>query len=252
MPHASFPPPSLWDPEGVVTVGGPLSTERLLEAYRKGIFPWPVDETPGGLIWWSPNPRAVLLPGNLHVPRRLARTLRQGVFRLSSDEAFARVMDSCASVGDRKEGTWITPAIRDAYLELHHRGIAHSFEAWQGDRLVGGLYGICLGSMFAGESMFSVVRDASKVVLVSLFKRLVASGCTLFDVQMATDHLMQFGVVEVDRDAYRLMLAEAVRHPACWPRKEVTPEDAGAASSLERGQAQGEPSEQVEGGLRRS
>ena len=244
MPHASFPPPSRWDPEGFVTVGGPLTPDRLVEAYRQGIFPWPVDETPAGLIWWSPNPRAVLLPGHLHVPRRLARTLRQGAFRLTTDEAFARVMDCCASVGDRKEGTWITPAIREAYLALHHRGIAHSIEAWQGDRLVGGLYGVCVGSMFAGESMFSLVRDASKVVFVRLFERLVANGCTLFDVQMATDHLLQFGVVDVDRDAYRPMLAEAVQQPSCWPRS--------LSASIERGQSQGKSTEDVEGGLRRT
>ncbi|MGA0040691.1 MAG: leucyl/phenylalanyl-tRNA--protein transferase [Pirellulales bacterium] len=231
MAFLSFPPPSHWDSEGFVTVGGPLTPGRLVEAYRQGIFPWPIDATDAGLIWWSPNPRAVLFPGDLHVPRRLARTLRKAPFRITTDIAFAAVMDACGSVGDRKDATWITPAIQAAYLTLHQDGIAHSMEAWQGEQLVGGLYGICLGSMFAGESMFSLVRDASKVVFVTLVQMLAAQGCTLFDVQMATDHLQQFGIVEMPRSTYRRLLAESLTHPACWPQPVPGVPGQGAAAS---------------------
>lgn len=225
MPSRSFPPPSQWSPDGLVAVGGPLTPRRLIEAYSQGIFPWPVDDTSSGLLWWSPDPRAVLLPSCLHVPKRLARTLRQQRFQVTTDQAFATVVDCCGSVGDRRGGTWITPGIRAAYIDLHRRGITHSVEVWREDRLVGGLYGVCLGGMFAGESMFSVERDASKVALVWLVQALAAHGCSLFDVQMASDHLAQFGIVEVDRDDYRCMLQSSLEQPCCWP----------AEASLQRG-----------------
>jgi leucyl/phenylalanyl-tRNA--protein transferase len=214
-PH--FPPPHRWSPDGLVAVGGPLTPERLLAAYRQGIFPWPVDESPSGLLWWSPNPRAVLLPACLHVPRRLARTLRQQRFTITTDTDFLGVVDGCGSSGDRAEGTWITPQIRQCYHAAFRAGIAHSVEVRREGRLVGGLYGICLGGMFAGESMFSRERDASKVALVWLVQTLAARGCCLFDVQMASEHLSQFGVIEVDRDDFRRMLAVARRLACCWP-----------------------------------
>ena len=217
MPSNSFPPPSRWAPDGLVAVGGPLTPDRLSEAYRRGVFPWPVDESPQGLLWWSPDPRAILLPASLHITRRLARTLASGRFVVTADSCFEKVMEACATVGDRQEATWITPQICDAYLQLHHRGVAHSVEVWREGWLVGGLYGVCLGGMFAGESMFSLERDASKVALVRLVQALHASGCMLFDVQVATDHLAQFGVLEVDRDNFRRMLAFAVTGPDCWP-----------------------------------
>lgn len=217
MASSSFPPPSRWARDGLVAVGGPLTSQRLVEAYRQGIFPWPVDATPEGLLWWSPDPRAILLPPGLHVPRRLARTIAQGRFTLTVDTSFAEVMEACASVDDRSEATWITSQVHEAYLELHRRGIAHSVEVWREGSLVGGLYGVCLGGMFAGESMFSLERDASKVALVRLVQVLAKTGCLLFDVQVASDHLAQFGVVEVCRDDFRRMLAIAVASPDCWP-----------------------------------
>ena len=217
MASSRFPPPERWRPDGLVAVGGPLTPQRLLEAYGQGIFPWPVDETPAGLLWWSPDPRAILLPGSLHVPRRLARTLRQRKFSITTDTAFLPVVDGCSSSGDRQDATWITPQIRQAYHDLHQMGWAHSVEVWRDQRLVGGLYGICVGGMFAGESMFSLERDASKVALVWLVQTLAHSGCCLFDVQMASEHLSQFGVIEVDREDFLALLGVAVGLPCCWP-----------------------------------
>jgi leucyl/phenylalanyl-tRNA--protein transferase len=217
MPTASFPLSSSWARDGLVAVGGPLTPERLIEAYRRGIFPWPADESPAGLLWCSPDPRAILLPAGLHVPRRLARTIAQKKFSITADVCFSRVVEACASVADRRKATWITPQLRREYLELHRRGIAHSVEAWSGGQLAGGIYGVCLGGMFAGESMFSVERDASKVALVQLVAALRDSGCTLFDVQVASEHLTQFGVLEVGREDFLLMLARALELPNCWP-----------------------------------
>jgi leucyl/phenylalanyl-tRNA--protein transferase len=212
----SFPPMWQWGPEGLVAAGGPLTSQRVVEAYRLGIFPWPVDKSPAGLLWWSPQPRAVLVPKALHVPRRLARTLRTGRFDVTTDTAFAQVLELCGSVGDRQYGTWITPQIRDAYCQLHSDGIAHSVEVHRGGRLVGGLYGICMGGMFAGESMFSLERDASKVALVWLVRRLAEKGCLFFDVQIASQHLTQFGVQEIERSAFCDLLAAALKLPSCW------------------------------------
>lgn len=217
MPTSSFPPPSRWARDGLVAIGGPLSSDRLIEAYSRGVFPWPSDESPAGLLWWSPDPRAILLPGSLHVPRRLARTLARGEMAVTADVCFERVVEACASVDDRKEATWITPQVREAYGELHQRGIAHSVEVWRDGQLAGGLYGVCQGGMFAGESMFSLQRDASKVALVELVRALAANGGVLFDVQVASEHLAQFGVLEVGRDDFLRMLAFAVALPNCWP-----------------------------------
>jgi leucyl/phenylalanyl-tRNA--protein transferase len=213
---SNFPPMSKWGQDGLVAAGGPLTPQRVVEAYRLGIFPWPVDESPAGLLWWSPQPRAVLVPNTLHVPRRLARTLRTGGFDVTTDTDFPRVLELCGSVGDRQYGTWITPQIADAYCQLHSRGVAHSVEVRRGGRLVGGLYGICMGGMFAGESMFSLERDASKVALVWLVRRLAEKGCLFFDVQIASQHLTQFGVQEIERSAFCDLLAAALKLPSCW------------------------------------
>jgi len=216
MPTRSFPPSSQWCQDGLVAIGGPLSAARVIEAYRLGIFPWPVDEEDEGLLWWSPGARAVIFPERLHVPRRLGRTLRQGRFRITTDQAFPDVIRHCGAVGERRNNAWITPGILDTYCEMHRMGIAHSVEAWSDRGLAGGLYGVSMGTMFAGESMFSLERDSSKVALVWLVRHLAAFGCRLFDVQIASDHLAQFGVEEIERKRFLQLLAAALREPDCW------------------------------------
>jgi leucyl/phenylalanyl-tRNA--protein transferase len=212
-----FPPVDRWLRDGAIAVGGDLSVERLIAAYSQGIFPWPASAGPRGLLWWSPDPRAILDPARLHVPRRLERTIRSEGFELSLDRSFADVVSGCASTGTRRGQTWITPAIAAAYTRLHAAGIAHSIEVWREGRLAGGLYGVCLGGMFAGESMFSVDRDASKVALVTLVRRLAARGCRLFDVQMLTPHLATFGAEEIPRRDFLERLRAALALPTCWP-----------------------------------
>lgn len=215
--EAGFPPVESWPVDGPLAFGGDLSVERLVEAYSRGIFPWPVAAGPRGLLWWSPDPRAILDPARLHVPRRLERTIRSGDFTLTLDRAFADVVRGCAVTGTRRGNTWITPAMAAAYARLHAAGIAHSIEVWMGERLVGGLYGVCLGGMFAGESMFSLERDASKVALVGIVRRLAAAGCRIFDVQMLTPHLATFGAEEIPRRVFLERLREALALPDCWP-----------------------------------
>ena len=204
-----FPDPRDADEQGLVAVGGDLSPERLLAAYRAGIFPWYDDASP--ILWWSPDPRAIFEMDGLHVPRRLARTVRAGRFGVSFDAAFAAVMAGCA---DRDEGTWITAEMRAAYEELHRLGHAHSVEVWRGEELGGGVYGVTVGGLFAGESMFSRERDGSKVALVHLVEHLRARGFTLFDIQFVTDHTASLGAVEVPRAVYLARLREAVGREA--------------------------------------
>ncbi|MBS3747182.1 MAG: leucyl/phenylalanyl-tRNA--protein transferase, partial [Wenzhouxiangellaceae bacterium] len=172
-PDAPFPDPRQCEhPDGLVAVGGDLSRTRLLNAYRHGIFPW---YEPGGpLLWWSPDPRAVLIPGHMHVSRRLARTLRQKRFEITVNRDFAAVVDGCAAPRDDAAGTWITPEMRRAYLHLHESGDAVSLEVRRQGRLVGGLYGVAIGRMFFAESKFHYERDASKIALVELMRRLEA------------------------------------------------------------------------------
>jgi leucyl/phenylalanyl-tRNA--protein transferase len=206
-----FPPPQLAE-EGLLAVGGDLSVERLLLAYAQGIFPWYEEGRP--ILWHSPDPRLVLPAGELHVSRRLERTLRSGRFRVSFDEAFDRVIDACARApraGQR--GTWITREMRRAYKRLHREGYAHSAEAWLGDRLAGGLYGVSLGGAFFGESMFARVPDASKVALVTLVRALAAQGVALVDCQVTTEHLQRFGAREWPRERFLATLDEALRQP---------------------------------------
>ena len=219
--RSSFPPPGTWPAEGPLAVGGDLSPERLLDAYSRGIFPWPVSNGPRGLLWWSPDPRGILELGKLHVPRRLARTVRSGRFGLTCDRSFGAVVRGCAASGTRRGNTWITPAIIAAYVRLHAGGICHSVEVWSEERLVGGIYGVSIGGMFAGESMFSVERDASKVALVRLAEGLAATGCRLFDVQLVSPHLEQFGASEIPRSEFLGRLREAIRSPSCWPPRLV-------------------------------
>jgi leucyl/phenylalanyl-tRNA--protein transferase len=217
-PAPLFPPPSEAEPSGLLAVGGDLAPERLLRAYAEGIFPW-YEEAP--ILWFSPDPRAVLVPGHLHVPRRLRRTLRQGRFRLRLDTAFDRVVRACAGAPRRgQRGTWITPEMIGAYERLHALGFAHSAEAWCGDELVGGVYGVSLGSAFFGESMFHRERDASKVALVALVWQLADRGFTLFDCQMQTEHLARFGAAPWPRERFLEALDQALARPTWrgrWP-----------------------------------
>jgi leucyl/phenylalanyl-tRNA--protein transferase len=210
-PPEAFPPveEALQEPNGLLCVGGDLSVERLLEAYRRGIFPWFSAGQP--ILWWSPDPRTVLYPGEFKVARSLAKTLRNRGFRTTVDQAFAQVMERCADPTLRPEGTWISPQMHAAYRRLHELDHAHSFETWEGDRLVGGLYGVALGRVFFGESMFSVARDASKVALHALVQAALAQNVRLIDCQVDSEHLRSLGARSVPRREFMRELAAATQ-----------------------------------------
>lgn len=214
-----FPPlgRALRSPSGLLAMGGDLSAERLVAAYRHGCFPWFSAGQP--ILWWSPDPRMVLLPDELHVSHSLRKTLRQQRFEISFDRDFAAVIAACAAPRLQADGTWITAAMQRAYLELHRRGIAHSVEAWQDGRLVGGLYGLALGRLFFGESMFSRVSDASKVAFVTLVERLRSDGFVLIDCQMHTEHLQRFGARPIPRRQFAeyLQRYSDAPGPSPWP-----------------------------------
>jgi leucyl/phenylalanyl-tRNA--protein transferase len=208
-----FPPleQALAEPNGLLAAGADLSPERLVEAYAGGVFPWFDEGEP--ILWWSPDPRMVLFVEELHVSRRLARVLRSGRFRVTLDTAFTDVMAGCAAPREGQDGTWIGPAMRRAYAALARRGIAHSAEAWAGDELVGGLYGVALGRMFFGESMFARRPDASKVAFVQLVRQLARWGFTLVDCQTSTRHLASLGAREIPRRAFAVEVARLIRQP---------------------------------------
>lgn len=201
-----FPDPRLADEEGLVAVGGDLSTPRLLLAYRSGIFPWSVNP----LTWWSPDPRGVFELEQLHISRSLDRALRQSRFEVTHDKAFREVMKGCAAPAAGRRSTWISPEFIEAYTELHARGHAHSVECWQEGKLAGGIYGVAVGGLFAGESMFYRVSNASKVALVHLARHLRERRFTLFDVQMVTPLTKQLGALEISRGDYLDRLSRAV------------------------------------------
>ena len=206
-----FPSPDSAEDNGLVAYGGDLSPHRLLAAYAQGLFPWPHGkELP--LLWFSPDPRTVLVPGDLHVSRSLTKTLRQGQFTVRLDTAFDRVVRACATtrrVG--QEGTWITPPMRHAYGVLHQLGFAHSAEAWLADRLVGGVYGVSIGAAFFAESMFTHVSNAAKVAFVHLVRQLAAWGFHFVDCQMYSDHVKHFGAVPWRRPYFLNALSGAMR-----------------------------------------
>jgi leucyl/phenylalanyl-tRNA--protein transferase len=208
----AFPRPDLADESGLLAVGGDLRPERLLLAYASGIFPWPHAGLP--LLWFSPDPRMVLPTGELRVSRRLGRTIRAGAHRVRLDTACRAVIEGCATTPRRGEpGTWITSEMVEAYVRLHELGFVHSAECWVGERLVGGLYGVSLGAVFVGESMFSRERDASKIALVGLVRQLARWGIGLVDVQVHTDHLASLGAREWPRERYLAELAGALDAP---------------------------------------
>jgi leucyl/phenylalanyl-tRNA--protein transferase len=201
-----FPDPRHARGDGLVAVGGDLSVPRMLLAYRSGLFPWSAEP----VTWWSPDPRAVFELGGLHVSRSLSRTLRRAPFRVTYDQAFDQVIRACAEVPRREASTWISPAFIGAYTGLAASGHAHSVECWQGDELVGGIYGVSIGGLFAGESMFHREDDASKVALIHLERRLAARGYRLFDTQMLTPTTRILGAHEISREAYLDRLEAAV------------------------------------------
>jgi leucyl/phenylalanyl-tRNA--protein transferase len=209
-----FPPvdEALREPNGLLAAGGDLSPARLLDAYRQGIFPWFGDEDP--LLWWSPDPRMVLILDELHVSRSLRKVIRSGRFQVTADRAFSAVVSGCAEPRIDAEGTWITTEMRAAYARLAALGYAHSVEAWQNDALVGGLYGVAIGRMFFGESMFARVSDASKVAFVAMVRQLQHWDFRMIDCQMPTAHLASLGAREIPRREFLAQLARAVREPA--------------------------------------
>ena len=208
-----FPLPELSEPDGLLCVGGDLSVERLLLAYSMGIFPWYSEKSP--ILWWSPDPRLVLFPSELKVSRSLKQTIKKGVYTVTFDKAFKGVIKNCAEVRSGKDsGTWITDEMRDAYIRLHKAGYAHSVEAWADNELAGGLYGVELGSIFFGESMFAKKRDASKVAFVELVRFLSERGCNLIDCQVTTQHLVSLGAREIPRKEFMRILKKGLAGPA--------------------------------------
>ena len=207
-----FPPPDYADPSGLIAVGGDLSSDRLLEAYRVGIFPWYSEDQP--ILWWSPDPRLVLELEQFRISRSLGKTLRRRVFQVTFDRVFEEVIAACATVPrEDQSGTWITPEMREAYIKLHGLGYAHSVEAWLGGNLVGGLYGVSLGKAFFGESMFHRQTDASKVALAVLVEKLKSWNFHFIDAQMSTEHMCRMGGKEISRRIFLKKLQSALRHP---------------------------------------
>ncbi len=212
-PEEPFPAAeeAMTDPNGLLAVGGDLSPERLITAYRNGIFPWYGEGQP--ILWWSPDPRGLFLPGGFHISRSLRRRLNRGQLTVTLDAEFEAVVAGCAAPRPGQDGTWITREMMDAYTELHHRGCAHSAEVWLEDELVGGVYGVALHGAFFGESMFSRVEDASKIGLTWLTGQLWRWGFHLFDCQMSNPHLERLGVREIPRSEYLHRLEAALQAP---------------------------------------
>ncbi len=216
----AFPPleAALREPNGLLAAGGDLSPERLIAAYRHGCFPWYAPGQP--ILWWSPDPRTVLFPDELHVSRSLAKVLRQQRFEVSFDRDFAAVIAACAAPRSYANGTWITDEMRGAYEQLHQLGHAHSVEVWQDGELVGGLYGLAFGRLFFGESMFSRRDNASKVGFVTLVRQLQDWGFVMIDCQMPTAHLASLGARSIPRSEFARWLSTHLDQPssAVWPR----------------------------------
>lgn len=211
--NTPFPPltEALNEPNGLLAAGGDLSPDRLISAYRQGIFPWfNQGET---ILWWSPNPRTVLFPLELKISRSLRKTLKKNNYQIRVDSAFTQVMQACAALREKQAGTWIHPEMIAAYTALHQLGIAHSIETWVEGELVGGLYGIAIGKAFFGESMFSRVSDASKIALVYLVKKLTQEGYGMIDCQVKTPHLISMGAREIPRTEFSRLLGKLTAQP---------------------------------------
>ncbi|OGV61181.1 MAG: leucyl/phenylalanyl-tRNA--protein transferase [Lentisphaerae bacterium RIFOXYC12_FULL_60_16] len=211
-----FPPPDMAEPDGLLAVGGTLSTDRLLLAYRSGIFPWYDDQSP--ILWWSPDPRFVLLPTEFHVSHSLRRMLKSGRFEVTIDRDFKSVIHHCRTrPRPGQDGTWITAAMEQAYQRLHAAGHAHSVETWHEGRLAGGLYGVTVGRCFCGESMFTLEPDAGKVALARLVEVMLQREGTLIDCQVPTDHFRRMGARDMPRTEFLTLLQQAVGGPPCFP-----------------------------------
>jgi leucyl/phenylalanyl-tRNA--protein transferase len=206
-----FPPPELAERDGLLAVGGDLSRDRLLLAYSMGIFPWYSEDSP--ILWWSTDPRLVLFPGEVKVSRSLRQTIRKRTYEVTFDTAFSEVIRNCAAVRRREKGTWITDEMREAYCGLHDAGFAHSVESWSKGELAGGLYGVALGRVFFGESMFTLKKDASKVAFERLVRRLIDKDFLLIDCQMTTQHLLSLGAREIPRSLFMGILKQALEKP---------------------------------------
>ncbi len=221
-----FPPLSEALPDGLLAAGGDLSYQRLLAAYQQGIFPWFNRDNP--ILWWSPDPRMVLYTNQVKISKSLRKTLRQSPYQVTFDQAFPEVMQACAAprqAGDASdEGTWIHPEMVIAYSELHRHGHAHSVECWDGDTLVGGLYGVAIGRVFFGESMFSAARDSSKIALVTLCQHLAFWGVPLIDCQLHSDHLASMGAEEIIRADFVAEVARLSALPASDEAWKIKPE----------------------------
>ena len=196
---------ALDDPDGLLAIGGDLEPERLLQAYRRGIFPWYSEGQP--IMWWSPNPRWIIYPESVNISRSLQKTMRKNIFKVTFDKAFTKVIKACAEPREKQAGTWITFDIIKNYEKLHADGFAHSVECWQGNRLAGGLYGICIGRIFFGESMFSHIPDASKVALVHLSNLCQKWQFPLIDCQIYSPHLESMGATPISRQKFREILS---------------------------------------------
>lgn len=210
----NFPSPNhaLTEPNGLLAVGGDLSLERLLAAYKLGIFPW--YETGQPILWWSPDPRMVLFPDELHISKSLNKVLNKKAFNVTADQDFPAVISACANQRSKnREGTWITDEMQQAYINLHESGWAHSIEVWQENELVGGLYGIAIGGVFFGESMFATQDNASKVAFVHLVKSLQKRGIKLIDCQVSSEHLTSLGAREIKRSEFMYYLSENINTP---------------------------------------
>lgn len=213
VPHMPFPSleAALAKPNGLLAAGGDLTPQRLLEAYRCGIFPWFNAGEP--ILWWSPDPRMVLLPGELRISRSLNKTLNKGNYEIRMDSVFSQVMQACAAPRKGQSGTWIHPEMISAYAALHEIGLAHSVETWVDGELMGGLYGVSQGKIFFGESMFSHIPDASKIAFVHLVRQLQRWDFGMIDCQMKTAHLASFGAREIPRTEFSQRLRELINYP---------------------------------------
>ncbi len=212
-----FPPVELAEPDGLLAVGGDLSTNRLLAAYREGIFPWYSEGDP--LLWWFTTPRLVIFPQQFHIPRRLARTMRKTRPQILFDTNFEQVISECAAIrNEAGEPTWLQPEMRDAYIRLHNLGFAHSVECWLDGELAGGLYGVALDRIFFGESMFSRKSGCSQFALIALINLLESRGYLLVDCQMTTQHLLRFGATEIDGSSFCRYLQRGISSisPQIW------------------------------------
>jgi len=204
-----FPPPELADDDGLLAVGGDLSVDRLILAYSMGIFPWYSGKSP--ILWWSPDPRLVLIPNELKVSHTLRQTIKKGIYHVTTNAAFEEVIRNCATVTRKGEGgTWITDDMIEAYIRLHKVGYAHSVESWEGDELAGGFYGVMMGKAFFGESMFAKKSDASKVAFATYAVALAEKGFELIDCQVTTEHMKRFGAREIPRPEFMRRLKEAL------------------------------------------